>query len=106
MSELIVACKALPDFNTLQIVRFPTKPPSRCNCDGPCYFNPQHSAEEWEQELGDYMSYLEEWAIDCLKKPEMGRLEGEGRERTTLRTIEFSGRRPYQSSAKVKEYEV
>ena len=48
---------------------------------------------------------LKEWAIDCLRKPLTGCLQGEGR-RTTLRIIKFSSRRPSRSSVKVEEYEV
>ena len=101
VSELIVACKALPDFNTLQIVRLPIRPPSPiCNCDGPCeYFHPRIPLEQWERILGEQMKYLEEWAIDCLER--------EGRKGTTLRTIQFGySYHPRQSPAKVKECEM
>ena len=60
--------------------------------------------------MEEYMKDLEEWAIDCLRRPTTGRskrakigcLEGEGRKRTTLRIIEFSDHHPM----KVREYEV
>ena len=112
MLKLIDACKALQDFNTLQIVRLPFVPPYRiCYCDGPCeYFHAALPEERWERMLGEYMKDLEEWAIDCLKRPKTcrskkartGCLEGGGRKGTTLRIIEFC----YDYSVKVREYEL
>ena len=97
--DLVGACKALPDFDTLQIVRFPAIPPplvcscvwSVCNCRLPS-----------TRQLENQMKELEEWAMDCLKKPRPGCQEGEGR-KTTLRVIKF---RPGRRSVKVEEREV
>ena len=101
MSKLIVACKAHKDFNTLQIVRFPMAPPPvNCLCDGPCECD-QLSVTLWEQMLERHVKGLGEWAIECLKKPEKGCLEGKGRKTITARTVEFS----YYHPVKVKEYE-
>ena len=69
-----------------------------CGCD---YFLMAVFEEALEKEMRD----LEEWAIDCLKKPRMGCLEVEGR-RTTLRAIDFSSNPPSQRSVEVVEYEV
>ena len=104
MLKLIAACKALQDFNTLQIVRLPFRPPYRvCPCDGPCeYLHSSFPEEQWEQLLEEYMTDLEEWTIDCLKRPKTGCLEEEGRKRITLRIIEFG----YDYFAEVREYEV
>ena len=104
MSELIVACKAHKDFNTLQIVRLPMRPPpADCVCDGPCECgSPNLPVTSWEQILERHVKGLGEWAIEYLKKPETGSLEGEGRKRITVRTVEFS----YYYPVKVKEYEV
>ena len=113
MLKLVVACKALQDFNTLQIVRLPFSPPyiPGCYCDGPCeYFHPAVPEGWWERTLVEYMKDLEEWTIDCLrrqttgrsKRGKMGCLEGEGRKRITLRIIEFSD----DYSVKVREHEV
>ena len=106
--ELVVACKALPDFDTLQIVRFPAFQPCSmcwpvlgeyCNHVPPTEQRGQilegRHPEEWAKHLGG-------WAIDCLRKPKMGRREGEGR-RHTSRVIEFGQGR---LSVKVEECEV
>ena len=104
MLKLVAACKSLQDFNTLQIVRLPFSPPYRvCYCDGPCgYFHPGFPEERWERLLAEDMKDLGEWAVDCLKRPEMGYSEGEGRKRITLRIVEFD----CNHSAKVREYEL
>ena len=105
MSKLIVACKALQDFNTLQIVRLPVMQPSpRCDCNVPCeYFHyPCVTVERWEQSLEKHVKDLGEWAIECLEKAKMGYLEGEERKRITVRTVEFG----YIHPVKVKEYQV
>lgn len=109
MSELVVACKALPDFNTLQIVRLPNTPsPPGCNSAGSyADFYSVRPMEWWEQILKEHLKYLEDWTIDCLKKPKTGRLEREGRRWITLRIIEFGhDHYPSQRYARVKEYEV
>jgi hypothetical protein len=74
ISELVSACKALPDFDTLQIVHFLGTPLS------------PSSTEQWEQEL---TGQVKDW-IDHLKKPRTRCREGEGRKKTTLRVIELS----------------
>ena len=105
MLKLVAACKTLQDFNTLQIVRFPFTQPYMpiCSCDGPCEcFRPDLPEGHWEQLLGEYMKDLEECAIEYLKRPKTGCLEGEGVKRITLRVIEFSVDCPL----KVREHEV
>ena len=100
--NLVGACKVLPDFATLQIVRFPINPPHlACWCGREeCSHRP--SMERWEQALTKQMKDLEERAMDCLRMPRTGCREGEGR-RLTLRVIKFRrGCRP----AKVEECEV
>ena len=52
--------------------------------------------------MGEHMKDLEERAIEYLKRPKTGCLEGEERKRITLRTVEFG----YDYPAKVREYEV
>ena len=59
--ELVSACKALLNFNTLQIVHF---------------FGPKVLVEG-----------VKDLTVHCLKTPEMGCQEGEGRKKTTLRVI-------------------
>ena len=105
ISELVPACKILLDFDTFQLVRFSIIPPRLvCWCGwGKLCSDHRPSSEQWEEALGKQAGDLGEWAIDCLKKPETECREGEGRKRTTLRTIEFG---PGYRSVKVEEHVV
>ena len=105
MLKLTVACKALQDFNTLQIVRLPMElPRPRCDCDWDCETLHLSSTtrERWEELLERHVKDLGEWTIECLEKARPECLEGEERRRITLRTVEFSNHYP----VKVKEYEL
>ena len=102
ISELIVACKAHQDFNTLQIVRLPMEPsPRTCMCDESCDCG-SIPMTSWERMLEKHVKGVGEWAMECLEKARTGCLEGEGRKRITVRTVEFTSDHP----VKVKEYEV
>ena len=106
MSELIVACKALPDFDTLQIVHFPLVPTSLvCRCRWGGCGSRMHFSEQRQQTLGEQMKDLEDWAIECLKKPEARCREGEEGEGITLRVLRFSPGQPCLSFRKI-EHEV
>ena len=100
ISELVGACKALPDFDTLQTVRFPIIPSylvcwcGRAECD--C---------NWKLESKRQTKDLDKWVIDCLKESNMGCREGEGK-RTMLRVIKFGSGHPCQTSVAVEEYEM
>ena len=102
--ELVCACKALPDFDTLQIVRFPVISPrlaswcsrAECDCHGP-------SMQQWKRAVENKTKDLGEWAIDCLETPETGYREGRT---TTLRVIKFGSDHPCQISVEVEESEV
>ena len=102
ISELVIACKALPDFDTFQIVRYPIGPPPlvcRCTNWWECSAHTP-SSEQWEEALEKQMKDLEEWAIDCLKEPRI-ECQEEGRKRTTLRAIKFApGRGPARVETK------
>ena len=109
MSELVVACKALPDFNTLQIVREIIIPfPLICRCEWGGCGSRMDSSEEQEEISRKQMEDMKDWTMDCLKKPETGFQEGEERERKriTLRVFMFCAGRPCHSSGEVEEYEV
>ena len=99
ISELVVACKALPDFDTFQIVRIPIGTPcllswgQRLKLDG---HTP--TAKHLEQALKGQTEDVRDWAMDYLKKSGTGRREG-----ATLRVIDFS---PGNSPELVEEYEV
>ena len=105
ISELVAACKSLPDFGTFQIVRFPIiSPPLVCWCGrGELCHSHRPSPGDWEEALEKQTEDLGEWAINCLKEPETECREGEGRKRVTLRTIEFG---PGCRSVKVEEHGV
>ena len=98
VSELVIACKALPDFETLQIVRFPWCAQGRSGPHG-------LFLEQWELALEKQTKDLERQAIDCLKTLRMGFLEGEGR-RIKVRTVKSRSRCIGQSSVEVEECEV
>ena len=95
--QLITACKVHSDFDTLQIVRFPLVPPFLvCRCGWGGCGGRIRSSEQQEQALRKQTKDLEDWAIDCLKKPE--RRE---RKTITLRVLSFRSGRPCNSPAKV-----
>ena len=102
--ELVVACKALPDFDTLQIARFPIiLPRLACWCGQEQCGHPRLCPAQWEWALAKQTKDLEEWAADCLKEPETGYLEEEERKKTTLRVIKIG---PGCRSVMVEECEV
>ena len=107
VSELAVACKALPDFDTFQIVYSPLVPTSLgCECGwGGCGSRMDYS-EQQEQTLRMQTKDLEVWAIECLKKPGTGCREGEERKGITLRVFRFSPGHPCHGSARIEEHEV
>ena len=109
MSELVVACKALPDFDTLQVVRVTITPGGlACWCGWGGCGSRMNSSEQQEQILREQTEGMKDWAMNCLKKPETGWREGEEKERkrTTLKVFMFGPGRPCHSSAKVEVYKV
>ena len=108
MSKLIVVCKTLQDFNTLQIVRL-TKPDyyPLFDCDtgqvsSDHSYDSYITTERWAQILEEHVKDLREWAVECLEKAKTGGLEGEERKKITVRTVEVG----YIHPMKVREYEV
>ena len=109
MLELVIACKALPDFDTLQVVRFTLAPGHLiCSCGWGGCGSRMDSSKQQEQILKKQTEDMKDWAIDCLKKSETGCREVEEgkRKRTTLRVFMFGPGRPCHSPAKVEAYEV
>ena len=109
MSELVVACKALPDFDILQVVRVTINPVHLvCWCGWGGCGSRMDSSEQQEQILRKQTEDMKDWAMDCLKKPKTGRQEEKERrrKRTTLRVFMFGPGRPCHTSGKVGEYEV
>ena len=96
--SLVVACKVLPDFDTLQIVHFPYR--GRQEVSG--Y---QGYSREQPKRSTDKLERLKDWAISCLKS-ETGSQEGEGKKRKKLRVIKLSPDRPLLGSVEVEVYEV
>lgn len=96
ISDLVGACRALPDFDTLQIVRFPISPPPlECFCPWPICDCPVFSMEGLEarterltKDLKRQMKDLEVWAMDCLEALNRRFREG-GRREATLEVIQF-----------------
>ena len=98
-SELVNACKGLPDFDTFQIVH-------GCGLD---YGGEEVRVNRLRREYMEQVDGARYVAISCLKMPETGCREGEGRRKTTLRVIGLVSGPPqsfYMESVKVEEYEV
>lgn len=76
ISELVIACKALPDFDTLQIV-----------------YSPGFSMGWQEQALREEVDGIKDWTMECLRKSETGCRDGEGGT-ITLKVIDLSSERP------------
>ena len=109
ISELVVACKAFPDFGILQIVRIAAVPCYlMCSCRWGGCGSRMDPLEQQDQILRKKTKDMKDRVIDCLKKLEIGCQEEEEwkRKRTTLRVFTFGPGRPCHSPAKVKEYEV
>jgi len=53
------------------------------------------SKEQRRELLRDRVKGVKDAAKDCLKKPEIGCQEGEGRKKITLRVIELGAYRPH-----------
>lgn len=104
--ELVTVCKALPHFDTFQIVYPPSPTPSSlCRCHQGMRSRRRPSKEQLKQ-MEQEVKGLKDWTIECLKKSKVRRQEGEGRKRTTLRVIELSPDRPLLGSVEVEVYEV
>jgi hypothetical protein len=78
-SELVNACKALPYFDTFQIVH---------GCR-PMHNEADLSVGRRRQALREQVDSVKDLAINCLKELETGYREGEGR-KTTVRVIELA----------------
>jgi len=101
MLELVNACKALPDFDTIQIVHFLPGTGDRLEAIGIL------STEPLNRTLREEVKGVRDSVVDCLNKLEMGRQKG-GRRKITLRVIELSPDhpRPHLGSVEVEECEV
>jgi hypothetical protein len=100
-SELVNACKALPDFETFQIIH---------GC-GLMYNNGADlSVKQRRRALREHVEGAKDSAINCLKESETGYREREGRKKTTVRVIELVAGSPYSTfhldSVRVEECEV
>ena len=100
--KLVNVCKALPDFETIQIVYF---------LPGGVFFQKRQavllSSEQVSRALREQVKGVTDLAIDCLKEPRTGCREGGGR-KTTVRVIELSPDHPksHLGPVKVEEHEV
>lgn len=107
ISELVTACKALPDFDILQIVHFPVFPHSLICWCGQLQCSDHRPPAEHDQALREHMKGVNDWAMCCLESPKTGYQEGERRKRTTFRAIKLT-RNPlypmfYRVSVNVEE---
>ena len=100
-SELVNACKPLPDFDTFQIVYGRE----------PMYNEADLSVKKRRQALRESVYGARNLAINCLKASGTGSREGggEGRNRTTVRVIELvmgHGQKVRLNPVNVEVYEV
>ena len=99
-SELVNACKALPDFDTFQIV-YGCRP----------WYNEADLRVRWRRRgLREQVDSAKDLAINCLRELETGCREGEGRKKTMVRVVELdvNSRCPnfHLDSVRVEECEV
>ena len=102
--ELANTCKALPDFDTIQIVHF-----SLPGYDEILEYEMRYDPATMFYDLRRGLGTGKDLVINCLEEPETGRREGEGKKKTAVRVIELVERSPpilSPGSAKVEEYEV
>lgn len=103
-SELVNACRALPDFDTLQIVH------SLVDGYGVAGYHSVLCSDQRKQELRERVKVVKDLAVDSLEKAKTGYREGERRKKVTLRVIELSpGPSPmgdYLDSVDVEVFEV
>ena len=91
--ELLGACKALPNFDTLQIVHFLPNTPSPGYVDWWLRNNGLLPTEQRKQALREQVQGVKgvkDLAIECLRTPKTGCQKGGTRKKTTLRVIELS----------------
>jgi hypothetical protein len=100
MSELMNVCKALPDFDTLQIV----------HGFGRLHNDTDLSIRQRQQALREHVGCVKELAINCLEEREIGFREREGRRKTAVRVVELTTSGPYPkfhlNCVRVEECEV
>ena len=111
ISELVVACETLPDFDALQILHAPAPPPYPiCWCGLRRCDDRLLHAKQWEQSRGEKVRGMKDFAIDCLKTLKSGRHEGDGRKRTMVRVVRLSVTLPHPDygpgSVEIEKYEV
>ena len=105
--ELVNACRALPDLDTLQIVHFLLdKPLLVCG-----YTRASLAAtDKQEQALREQVRGVKDLVIGSLKNAKAGRQEGEGRKNVLVRVIELSPYLPlagyHLNSVKAEVFEV
>jgi hypothetical protein len=85
MSGLMNVCKALPDFDTLQIV----------HGFGRLHNDTDLSIRQRQQALREHAGCVKELAINCLEERETGWREREGRRKTTVRVVELTTSGPH-----------
>ena len=89
MSRLIDACRALPDFDTLQIVYAPHSIPPSGNEFARDEVELLPSRRQQQQVLlGEQVKTMKDWVTEYLKRSKVGHHEAEGRG-TTLSIIEL-----------------
>ena len=111
ISELVIACEALPDFDTLQILHVPAPRDDGVRGCGELWCNNRTlHANQWGRLRREQVGGLKDFTIDCLETLKSRRHKGEGRKRTIVRIVRMRyviGRPDYlPRSVEVEEYEM
>ena len=96
--ELVDACKAPADFDRLQIVHFLPRRPSLTWLNSWLGGQSDRDATQRDKALTEQLNGLKDWLIECLRKPDTGCQDGEGRKMTRLRVIKLGPDDPYGES--------
>ena len=106
--ELISACMALPNFETLQIVHFPVGTLPIYEYMG--RWRMGVTMEEQKRRLTNEVNDLRDYVRSRFMEAKAGCQDGAGRKETTLRVIELSPHCPdpgfRMSSVEIEEYDV
>ena len=84
ISELVKACKALPDFSTLQITYLTLPDHLPCWCKWRGLGVTGSCTEAWDRMLREEVDGVRDLAVACLRVVRMGRQQGEGRKQPAL----------------------
>lgn len=98
MSELVETCKALPDFNTLQIAHFLLFTPSMNCIERMLSGHGLPSVQQREEEVMEQVNGVKDLAINSLRKAKPRYRQGGTRKKTTFRILELTPSGPLRNT--------